>query len=102
VPLGTLRAVAGTGDARDGRQQLITVVRGQAAATECWQRAETVLRAGELRERLDALGIAPTADLAAGLMAAAMLLAATSDEWGGDYRDALGDLAALGLELFEG
>jgi hypothetical protein len=35
-------------------------------------------------------------------MAAAMLLTSTSEEWGGDYRDALADLAALGLELFEG
>jgi hypothetical protein len=34
-------------------------------------------------------------------MAAAMLLASSSEEFGGDYRDALGDLAALGLELYE-
>jgi hypothetical protein len=30
-----------------------------------------------------------------------MLLASTSEEWDGDYRDALGDVAALGLELFD-
>jgi hypothetical protein len=88
-------------DPQRGRDQLVTLVRTQADETECWQRAETVLRAGLLRERFEAAGIPATTDVAAALMAAAMLLASTSDEWGGDYRDALADLAALGLELFE-
>ena len=83
------------------REQLVTLVRRQADETECWKRAETVLRAGAMRERLDAIGIDVTPEIAASFMAAAMLLASTSDEWGGDYRDALADVAALGLELFE-
>src|SRR3954452_12437796 len=84
-----------------GREQLLELIRGQAAATDCWKRAETVVLADMLRERFDAIGVRVTPDIAASLMAAAMLLASTSDEWGGDYRDALADLAAVGLELFE-
>jgi hypothetical protein len=43
-----------------------------------------------------------TPDVAAALMAAAVVLASPTDEWGGDYRDALCDMAAVGLELFDG
>ncbi len=93
------------GERRDpgpGRERLTTLVRRQVAGSECWVRAETCLRAEELRARLDDLDVPVTPDVAAALMAAAMLLASTSDEWGGDYRDALADLAALGLELLDG
>jgi hypothetical protein len=83
------------------REQLLTLIRQQAAETECWKRAEIVVLADLLRERFDVIGVEVTPDVAASLMAAAMLLASSSDEWGGDYRDALADLAALGLELFE-
>jgi hypothetical protein len=48
------------------------------------------------------IGVELTTDVAAALMAAAVSLAQGSAEWSGDYRDALCDLAALGLELFEG
>jgi len=88
--------------AEDSRQQLATLIRTQTADHECWQRAETVLHAGSLRDRLGAIGVEVTPDVAAALMAAAVSLAQGSEEWGGDYRDALCDLAALGLELFEG
>jgi hypothetical protein len=74
----------------------------QAAESECWKRAEVVVLADVLRERLEAIGVDVTPDVAASLMAAAMVLATASEEWGGDYRDALADLAAVGLELFEG
>jgi hypothetical protein len=87
---------------KDSREQLATLVRTQAADKECWERAETVLQAGSLRDRLAAIGVEVTPDVAAALMAAAVSLAHGSEEWGGDYRDALRDLAALGLELFEG
>jgi hypothetical protein len=90
------------GASGDPRERLATLVRRQAADTQCWERAETVVRAGALRERLDEIGVAVTPDVAAALMAAAILLAGGSEEWGGDYRDALGDLASLGLELFDG
>lgn len=78
------------------------MVRQQVAEAECWARAETALRATFFRERLEEVGVDVTPDVAASLMAAAMLLASSSDEWGGDYRDALSDLASLGLELFDG
>ena len=89
-------------DPQHGRAELATLVRRQTAEFECWERAETVVRAGALRERLAEIGVDVTPDLAAALMAAALLLVSGSDEWGGDYRDALADLAGLGLELFEG
>ncbi|MEY2398802.1 MAG: hypothetical protein QOJ00_1976 [Actinomycetota bacterium] len=84
-----------------GRDQLVTLVRRQTAETDCCQRAETVLRAEAMRARFATIGIAVTPEICTSLMAAAMLLASTSEEWGGDYRDALADLAALGLELFD-
>jgi hypothetical protein len=87
---------------RDSREQLATLVRTQTADQECWERAETVMRAGSLRDRLATIGVEITPDVAAALMAAAVSLAQGTEEWGGDYRDALCDLAALGLELFEG
>ena len=89
------------GDPHDEREQLATLVRQQAADTECWERAEVVVRAGALRDRLNEIGVPVTRDVAVSLMAAAMLLASGSEEFGGDYRDALADMATLGLELFE-
>jgi hypothetical protein len=86
---------------QQGRERLATLVRQQAAETNCWERAETALRASLLRDRLRDIGVIATRDVAASLMAAAMLLASSSDEWGGDYRDALADLAGVGLELFD-
>jgi hypothetical protein len=83
----------------DEREQLATVVRSQVQEQACWERAEGHLQAEALRERLAALHVDITPDLAVGLMAAAMLLAEQSPEWGGDYRDALGAVAALGFGL---
>src|SRR4051794_13288311 len=85
----------------EGRQRLVTIVRHQAAEAECWERAETVLRASTLRERLTELGIELTPDIACALMAAGMVMASGSPEFGGDYRDALGDLTAVGLTLLD-
>ena len=92
----------GVSTSNESREQLATLVRTQTADKECWERAETVVRASSLRERLEAIGVEITPDVAAAFMAAAVSLAQGSEEWGGDYRDALCDLAALGLELFEG
>lgn len=89
-------------DPREARERLATLVRSQVADSECWARAETMMRAQELRARLADIDVPLSADIAAALMASAMLLASTSPEWGGDYRDALADLAALGLDLFDG
>ena len=52
-----------------------------------------------LRERLAVLGVEVTPDLSVTLMAVAMLLAEHSPEFGGDARDALGEIAQLGLNL---
>jgi hypothetical protein len=89
------------GDSHQARERLVAALRQQVADAECWQRAETAVRASALRDRLHEIGVAVTPDVAASFMAAAMLLAPIADEWGGDYRDALADVAALGLELFE-
>lgn len=84
------------------REQLATLVREQAAGQQCWERAETVLRGEVLLRRLRHLGVDVTPDVAVALMAAAMVLASGSEEFGGDYRDALADLAAVGLTLLDG
>jgi hypothetical protein len=84
------------------RERLATLVRRQSAEIDCCGRAEIAVRASVLRDRLDEIGVVVTPDVAAALMAAAMLLASGTPEWGGDYRDALADLAGLGLELFDG
>jgi hypothetical protein len=92
----------GAGNSIDGCEQLAMLFREQRADVPCWERAGTVVRASELQGRLGALGVTVTPEVAASLMAAALVLASGSDEWGGDYRDALADLAAVGLELFDG
>lgn len=93
--------MGGADEAGQGREQLATLVRLQTADAACWERAETVLKAQQLSERLEHLHISVTPDTACALMAAATLLAAGTDEWGGDYRDALADLAAIGLALLD-
>ncbi len=90
-----------TGDPRERLDVLASTIRLHLVEAECWERAELVVRTSALRDRLDELGVAGTPEVAAALMAAAMLLASSSEEFGGDYRDALGDLATLGLELYE-
>lgn len=94
--------MAAQGDQQDGPEQLAMLIRQQAAEAECWDRADTVVRASTLRARLEVIGVAVTPEVATALMAAAMVLASGRSEWGGDYVDALGDMAALGLELFDG
>lgn len=78
------------------------VGRQQAADQECWERAESVLRGDALRARLEELAVPVTPEVAVALMAAAQVLAEGSAEFGGDYRDGLADLAALGFTLLEG
>lgn len=85
----------------EGPDELITVVRRQAGTLEAWQEAELHLLGQALRERLAALGIAPTRDVAAALMATATLLGEHTPEWGGDVRGSLAEIALLGLGLLE-
>lgn len=81
------------------RERLTALVRDQAAGRECWERAGAHLAEVAIRDRLTVLGIEATPDLAVALMAAAMLLCERAPEFGGDYRDALGDVALVGLSL---
>ena len=83
----------------DARADLTDLIRNQLAARDVCSVAGTYLLEVELRERLALLGVAPTADVSVALMAVAMLLAERSPEWGGDCRDALGEIAQLGLSL---
>ena len=85
----------------DGPEDLTTVVRRQACTLEAWQEAELHLLGQALRERLAALGICPTRDVAVALMATATLLGEHAPEWGGDVRCSLSEIAMLGLGLLE-
>jgi hypothetical protein len=80
---------------------LVTSVTAQARDSEPWQEAELHLMEAAFHERLRSLGVQPTAEVAVTLMAAAYFLAEHTCEWGGDARDALGEVALLGLRLLE-
>jgi predicted anti-sigma-YlaC factor YlaD len=83
----------------DYQARLMEMVRSQVAERQPWEQAEGHLREVALRQRLACMKVQVTPDVAVVLMATAMLLVEGSEEWGGDYRDALGDIAALGLGL---
>jgi hypothetical protein len=83
----------------DERERLVTVVRALADDRAIWEIAGTCVLETTLRERLAVLGIEVTPDLGAALMAVAMLLAEEAPEFGGDCRDALCEIAQLGLAL---
>ncbi|MBI2709439.1 MAG: hypothetical protein HYX34_07055 [Actinobacteria bacterium] len=83
----------------DDRSALVQTVRSQAADRLAWERAETHLVDVALRQRLTSLGVEPTTDVGVALMATAMLLAEGSPEFGGDFRDALAEVAHVGLAL---
>ena len=84
------------------RNDLATLLRRQAASLECWELAELHLLEQAVREKLAELDIQPTADLATALMAVATLLTDRAPEWGGHARDALAEVAQVGLRLLEG
>lgn len=85
----------------NSRQQLASLVREQAANTEVWQDAELHLLEQALVERLAAVGVEVTPDVAVALMATATLLGQHLPEWGGDARCSLAEVAFLGLQLLE-
>jgi hypothetical protein len=84
---------------RDERTSLTEVIKMQLAARDVCDVAGTYLLEVEFRERLAALGVDIDSDVSVALMAVAMLLAEKAPEWGGDCRDALGEIAQLGLAL---
>jgi hypothetical protein len=83
----------------DERASLTELIRNQLAARDICDVAGTCILESELRERLALLGVEPTPDVSVAIMAVAMLLAERVPEWGGDCRDALGEIAQLGLSL---
>jgi hypothetical protein len=85
----------------DARQQLAVVVRAHEAEIEAWETAELHLLEQAFRERLAAVGVEASPDVAVALMATATLLAQHAPEWGGDVRCSLGEIALLGLRLLE-
>ena len=85
----------------DARDRLAGRVRMAAADLDVCATAQLHLVEVLRRDRLEALAIEPTPDLAVALMAVSVLLAERSPEWGGDSRDVLGELAQLGLRLLD-
>jgi len=83
----------------DARGDLTELIKSQLAERDVCDVAGTYLLEVELRERLAVLGVEVTPDMSVALMAVAMLLAEKSPEFGGDCRDALGEIAQLGLSL---
>jgi hypothetical protein len=83
----------------DAWRGLVPVAEAVAAGSEPWQRAEWFLLEQAFRERLSALGLAPGAESAVTLIAAALFLAEHVAEFDGDARDALAELTQLGLAL---
>jgi len=86
----------------DARGKLTDLIRDQLANRDACDMASTYLLEVELRERLALVGVEPTADVSVAFMALAMLLAEKTPEWGGDCRDALSEIAQLGLSLLSG
>jgi hypothetical protein len=84
---------------RDARGDLTELIKSQLAERDVCSVAGTHLLEFELRERLAVLGVEVTPDMSVAFMAVAMLLAEKSPEFGGDARDALGEIAQLGLSL---
>ncbi len=87
-----------TGDEPNFRA-LAALVAGQARNLACWENAELHVVEIVLRERLAVLGIDPTPDLGAALMAVAQLLAERAPEPVDDAPSSLVELAVLGLRL---
>lgn len=85
----------------DGREQLSTLVRAQAASIDAGQAAELHLLELAFRDRLSKLGVEVCPDIATTLMAIATLLGEHAPEWGGDVRSQLAEIALLGLQLLE-
>lgn len=81
------------------RETLTDLIRAHLADRDVCERAGTYVLSAELRDRLTSVGVEPAADVGVALMAVAMLLAEEAPEWGGDCRDALAEIAQLGLTL---
>ncbi|MDQ3978297.1 MAG: hypothetical protein M3314_01920 [Actinomycetota bacterium] len=85
----------------DQLRELAELVGQQAGNLDVWTSAELCVLEVLLRERLTTLGIQPSPEVGACMMAVAQLLSERSPEFGGDARDALAEVAVLGLRLLE-
>ena len=83
----------------DERTNLTELIRNQLAARDVCDVAGTYLLEVELRERLAVLGVEASPDVSVALMAVASSWPRRRPEFGGDCRDALGEIAQLGLSL---
>jgi hypothetical protein len=86
----------------DAWRGLLPLAESVAQEAEPWQHAEWYLLEQAFRARLDDLGLQPSAESAATLIAAALFLAEQVEEFDGDARDALAELTQLGLALAGG
>ena len=82
-------------------RQLAELVGQQACNLDVWTSAELCVLEVLLRERLAALGIEPSPEVGACMMAVAQLLSERAPEFGGDARDTLAEVAVLGLRLLD-
>jgi hypothetical protein len=80
---------------------LLAATDGLVDGAECWQRAEWHLLTGGFRVRLTELGLNASPEAGLALIAAALFLAEHCDEWDGDARDALAEVATLGRAMVE-
>jgi hypothetical protein len=82
-------------------RELAELVGRQASNLDVWENAELCVLEVILRERLATLGIDPTPEVGACLMAVAQMLSERAPEFGGDARDTLAEVAVLGLRLLD-
>lgn len=75
------------------------IVEEHARGLEAWEWAELHLLQKAARDKLAAVGVRPTRDVALALMAIATLLGEHAPEWGGDARAALAEVALVALDL---
>jgi hypothetical protein len=80
---------------------LVRAADAQADDAECWKRAEWHLLGKAFEEQLARLDLDATPSAGAMLIAAALFLCEHTEEWGGDARDVLGELAQLGRSLIQ-
>ena len=82
-------------------RELAELVGRQACNLDVWTSAELCVLEVLLRERLATLGIRPSPEVGACMMAVAQLLSERTPEFGGDARDTLAEVAVLGLRLLD-
>ena len=91
----------GEQEQEDHLRDLAELVGRQADSLDVWTSAELCVLEVLFRERLATLGIRPSPEVGACMMAIAQLLSERAPDFGGDARDALAEVAVLGLRLLD-